>query len=83
MMAWYLHLVQTNPNNERRIKMKSDVNGCSTTQAGQEQYEEFRTRGRKFVQYDYRTPTGKLFTCVAKTLAEARNRRDKWAFNLA
>ena len=63
--------------------MKDDINGCSTTQAGQEQYEEFRHGGRKFIQYDYRTPAGKLFSCVAKTLSEARNRRDKWAMKLA
>jgi len=63
--------------------MKSDVNGCSTTKAGQEQWEEFSsniTRGRR-VQYDYRTPEGKLFSCVAKDLESARQKRDKWLSN--
>lgn len=51
---------------------------------GQEQYEEYyssayRTgRGAKFVQYDYRTPEGKLFSTVARTLDHCRNRRDAW-----
>lgn len=60
--------------------MKSDVNGCSTTVPGQEQYEEYfsKIHGRLRVQYDYRTPEGKLFSCVAVTLEEARGRRDKW-----
>lgn len=60
--------------------MKSDINGCSTTANGSEQYEDFYsviTRGMR-VQYDYRTPEGKLFSCVAKSLDEARQRRNKW-----
>lgn len=60
--------------------MKTDVDGCSTTKAGDEQYEEFYSsiaRGLR-VQYDYRTPEGKLFSCVAKTLDAARDKRDKW-----
>jgi len=58
--------------------MKTDVNGCSTTANGQEQYEEFRSPRGERVQYDYRTPAGELFSCVAKSLADARHRRDKW-----
>ena len=58
--------------------MKTDVNGCSTTANGQEQYKVFGRSGRRRVQYDYRTPTGKLFSCIAKSLTEARQRRDKW-----
>jgi len=60
--------------------MKSDIDGCSTTARGQEQYEEyFSTLARdQRVQYDYRTPEGRLFSCVAKTLDEARRRRDTW-----
>ncbi|MHC4676538.1 MAG: DUF3873 family protein [Planctomycetota bacterium] len=60
--------------------METDVNGCSTTAAGQEQYEEYYSdlaRGWR-VQYDYRIPEGKLFSCVAKTLEDARQRRDDW-----
>lgn len=58
--------------------MKSDINGCSTTEPGKEQYEYFKSpRGRR-IQYDYRTPDGKLFSCIAKTIGEARQRRDAW-----
>lgn len=63
--------------------MKSDVNGCSTTKAGQEQWEEYysnTSRGWR-VQYDYRTPNGKLFSCVAINLEAARQKRDKWLSN--
>lgn len=58
--------------------MKTDIKGCSTTQAGQEQYEKFKAQGQTFLQYDYRLESGKLFTCVAKTLAIARQNRDRW-----
>ncbi len=34
-------------------------------------------RGQR-VQYDYRAPDGRLFSCVAKSLEVARNRRDAW-----
>jgi len=60
--------------------MKTDVNGCSTCPNGEEQYEGYysMTGFRWRVQYDYRTPNGKLFSCVARSLEEARARRDKW-----
>jgi len=63
--------------------MRSDVNGCSTCPPGGEQWEEFEAswapRGdRTRVQYDYRTPSGKLFGCIAKSLEDARARRDAW-----
>jgi len=58
--------------------MNSDNKGCSTTQAGQEQYKTYKYKDKKYVQYDYRTLDGKLFSCVAKGLAEARRRRDNW-----
>ena len=62
--------------------MKTDINGCSTCPVGRENYE-FYTRkiGRKatrLVQYDYRHTDGELFSCVAKSLDEARERRDAW-----
>jgi hypothetical protein len=48
----------------------------------QEQFEEFepafRRRGQIRVQYDYRHTDGDLFSCIARTLVEARARRDKW-----
>lgn len=57
------------------------VNGISTTQKGQEQYETFcinrRTR-KKAVQYDYRDLDGELFSCVRPTLKECRGQRDIW-----
>jgi hypothetical protein len=56
--------------------MRSDVNGCSTTANGQEQYEYIQNFDR--VQYDYRTPDGRLFSCIALTLEKARAKRDKW-----
>ena len=63
--------------------MRYDVNGCSTCPPGGEQWEEFEaawgTRGdRTRVQYVYRTPGGKLFGCIAKSLEDARARRDAW-----
>jgi len=62
--------------------MKTDINGCSTCQAGKENYEHYtQTIGRKtynLVQYDYRHTDGDLFSTVAQTLEEARRRRDKW-----
>ncbi len=60
--------------------MKSDINGCSTCARGQEQYEEYFSSIHRAmrVQYDYRAPDGKLFACVAKTLEDARARRDAW-----
>lgn len=58
--------------------MKTDKNGCSTTQSGSEQYEHFWRKGRPLVQYDYRTANGGLFSTVAPTLDIARARRDQW-----
>ncbi len=58
------------------------VNGVSTTTTpGTEQYEVFynayRPR-RKHYQYDYRHTDRELFSCVAGTLKECRQRRDEW-----
>lgn len=58
--------------------MKTDINGCSTTQAGKEQFEEYEHRGQTFFQYDYRHPNGDLFSCVAKSVIEAQAKRDLW-----
>lgn len=58
------------------------VNGVSTTQKGQEQYETFTASPRpkrKAVQYDYRSAeTGELFTIVQQTLEQCRAKRDEW-----
>lgn len=60
--------------------MKTDKNGCSTVKPGEEQYEGYYSyiaRGDR-IQYDYRSQSGRLFSCIGKTLAECRNKRDKW-----
>jgi hypothetical protein len=62
--------------------MKTDINGCSTTQRGQEQYEFFMGKRAELVQYDYRTPQGRLFSTVARDLKQARSKRDKWLQNI-
>jgi len=59
--------------------MKTDVNGCSTCLAGQEQYESYFLRGKRYFQYEYRSPiSGVLFSVVAPTLENARMRRDRF-----
>ena len=60
--------------------MKNDLNGCSTCQNGQEHYETFYSeiKRKDLVQYDYRTESGKLFSCVALSLNIAREKRDAW-----
>ena len=62
---------------------KMTANGVSTTTTpGTEQYEVFytgyRTRRKKHYQFDYRHTDGELFSCVADTLKECRQRRDEW-----
>lgn len=57
--------------------------GVSTTiTPDTEQYERFMSahRGKHtlFYQYDYRATDGTLFSTVAKTLKECRQRRDEW-----
>lgn len=65
--------------------MAMTENGISTTTApGQEQYEYFSTPKRhgkpsqRRCQYDYRHTDGKLFSCTAPSLEEARAKRDEW-----
>src|SRR5512146_1578840 len=64
----------------REGKMIRDNAGCSTCPRGGEQWEEFYSELAKGtrVQYDYRTNDGTLYTTVARTLEEARARRDRW-----
>lgn len=57
---------------------------------GQEQYEFFEVehfvrRGKDTIriQYDYRAENGKLFSCVAKSLEDARTKRDQWLMKTA
>jgi hypothetical protein len=65
--------------------MRTAEDGCSTCPAGEERWEEFWVRfmtqgGRRIrgLQYAYRTPEGRLFSCVAPSLGAARKGRDKW-----
>lgn len=63
--------------------MKTDRGGCSTCPAGQEWHETFYSdilKGQR-VQYDYRTPDGKLFSCIARSLEQAREKRNAWLAN--
>jgi hypothetical protein len=51
---------------------------------GQEQHEIYNAPGRgskpgpERCQYDYRHTDGRLFSCVAKSLENARAKRDAW-----
>ena len=56
-------------------------NGCSVCEAGKENDTTFRLSPRfkqTFYQYDYRHTDGELFSTVAPTLEECRNRRGEW-----
>lgn len=64
------------------MAIRMTANGVSTTTTpGTVQYETFYSahRGKKIsrVMYDYRHTDGELFTCVAPTLKECRQRRDE------
>ena len=63
----------------------NDEHGCSKCKPGQEMFERLEctsTRrgvvGVMYFHYDYRTPSGRLFSTVAPNLEEARARRDSW-----
>lgn len=58
--------------------MKTDKNGCSTCQPGKEQHEAYTHRGKTYYQYDYRTESVELFSCVKPTFKECREERDEW-----
>lgn len=56
-------------------------NGCSVCEQGKENYTTFRPAHRPrqtFYQYDYRHTDGELFSTVALSLEECRERRDEW-----
>ena len=57
-----------------------NVNGCSTCENGKQKYEIFysRTLKKYMCQYEYRTPDGKLFTCVSQSLKQAVEKRNIW-----
>ena len=56
-------------------------NGCSVCAKGEENHTTFRPAHRPnnvFYQYDYRHTDGELFSTVASTLEQCREKRDKW-----
>ena len=69
-------------HNPHLVMTRMTKNGISTTLAGQEQYETFylRQRGKRVrrIMYDYRMEDGELFSVVAPTLEECRQKRDEW-----
>ena len=58
--------------------MKTDVNGCSTCATGTENYESFVGKGTIYIQYDYRTAEGKLFSTIGMNLEQCRKRCATW-----
>lgn len=65
------------------MAIKLTENGIPTTiTPDTERYERFMSarRGKRafLYQYDYRATDGTLFSTVAKTLKECRQRRDEW-----
>ena len=61
-------------------------NGVSITVRGEEKYEYFKssiTRGQQLCQYDYRDESGKLFSCVKRTLTQCRFACRRWLINEA
>ena len=57
--------------------------GCSNCANGSENYTRYTACNRKkYYQYDYRTPAGELFSCVAPTLEQCRAKRDLWLTKL-
>ncbi|GHT21402.1 hypothetical protein FACS189430_01390 [Bacteroidia bacterium] len=58
-----------------------NLNGCSVCEKGKENYTKCSLsvyKGKTFYQYDYRHTDGELFSTLAKSLEECRERRDKW-----
>ena len=57
--------------------------GC---EPGEERWQTFTVAGypsryaarQRHVEYNYRLPDGELFITTARTLAEARQKRDRW-----
>ena len=61
------------------------INGVSTfTALGTEKYEKFysgRSPRKAMIQYDYRHTNGELFSTVAPTLEQCREKRKLWLNN--
>lgn len=57
----------------------NDERGCSKCRSGEERYEQLTTSvTAAYYHYEYRTPSGRLFSTIAPTLDEARARCDSW-----
>ena len=58
------------------------INGVSTcTALGTEKYEKFysgRRPRKSMIQYDYRHTDGELFSTIAPTLEQCREKRNLW-----
>ncbi|MFR9543607.1 MAG: DUF3873 family protein [Rikenellaceae bacterium] len=61
----------------------NNLGAVSTCPIGEERYKYFdltprpRRRGR-YIQYEWRSPTNELFSCVAPTLEQCREKREVW-----
>jgi len=56
-------------------------NGCSICKVGKEKYIKCvlgAFYGKIYYQYDYRHTDGELFSTLAPTLEQCREKRDKW-----
>lgn len=51
---------------------------CVTISTEIEEWEKITYKGITMYQYDYQSPTGRLFSTVAYTKAAARKRRQEW-----
>ena len=65
------------------MKTKLTVNGVGVCPSGYQRHLYFTLslslrRKKRLYQYDYRHTDGELFSCIAPTLEECRNERDKW-----
>jgi hypothetical protein len=75
--------ISFNTSCDPEIRRNAMLNPQTLT-PGHEQHELFRAPGRmgkpgpECCQYDYRHLSGELFSCIAESLGEARDKRDEW-----
>lgn len=60
--------------------MKTDKKGCSTCEAGSENYELYYSKivKKNLYQYEFRHSNGELFTTVKSTLKQCQSAKDEW-----
>jgi hypothetical protein len=56
---------------------QSDVT-LNIAQTTKERYEMFKSRGKTFVQYEYRHVNGAMFHMIGYSLEECRDFRNEW-----